>query len=72
MQKIFSYVFFLLGTIVMVLSILAIFGLIVLTQDPGGSNTWLYIGMLGFGLIICLVGYFMLSAGGGNNSDQLG
>ncbi len=68
MRRVFSYVFFLLGLLVMVLSILAIFGLIALPVD---ANVWLYFGMMGFGLILCLLAFFMLAPEGGVNPDQL-
>ncbi|HMA33282.1 MAG TPA: hypothetical protein VKY74_02285 [Chloroflexia bacterium] len=68
MRRVFSYVFFLLGLFVMVMSILAIFGLIAL---PLGDNLWLLVGMAGFGLILCLIAFFMLAPEGGSNPDEV-
>jgi hypothetical protein len=60
MRQVFSYVFFLLGLLVMVLSILNVFNLVNLQVD-----TWVAVAMLGVGLVICLISFFMLASGGG-------
>jgi hypothetical protein len=67
MRRVFSYVFFLLGLLVMILSILAIFGFITLPSE----NAWLYIGMMGFGLILCLIAFFMLSSESTANPEDM-
>jgi multisubunit Na+/H+ antiporter MnhG subunit len=66
MRRVFSYVFFLLGLLVMVLSILNIFRLLDLQVD-----LWVAVAMAGFGLILCLIAFFMLSPDGGPNTDEL-
>ncbi|HUS15185.1 MAG TPA: hypothetical protein VM536_09235 [Chloroflexia bacterium] len=66
MQRVFSYVFFLLGLLVMVLSILTIFGLIILPID-----TWVAVAMAGFGLILCLIAFFMMGGGNTSNPEEL-
>ncbi|MDQ6739443.1 MAG: hypothetical protein M3021_03500 [Actinomycetota bacterium] len=64
MRRVFSYVFFLLGLIVMILSILNIFNLIALVD-----NLWIAVAMVAFGLILCLIAFFMLSPESGPNPD---
>ncbi len=66
MRRVFSYVFFLLGLLVMVLSILNIFKLLDLQVD-----TWVAVAMAAFGLILCLIAFFMLAPEGGSNTDEL-
>ena len=66
MRRVFSYVFFLLGLVVMILSILNIFNLIDLQV-----GTWVAVAMAAFGLILCLIAFFMLTPEGGNNPDEL-
>ncbi len=66
MRRVFSYVFFLLGLVVMILSILNIFKLIILDVD-----TWVAVAMAAFGLILCLIAFFMLSPEGDQNPDEL-
>ena len=56
MRRVFSYVFFLLGLVVMILSILNIFNLINL-----GVSVWVAVAMAAFGLILCLIAFFMVS-----------
>jgi hypothetical protein len=61
MRRVFSYVLFLVGLFVLVLSILTIFFKI----TP--VDTALAEGMAAFGLILCLVGVFIAAAGAGAN-----
>jgi hypothetical protein len=66
MRKIFSYIFFLLGLLVMILSILNIFNLLDLQVE-----LWVAVAMAAFGLILCLIAFFMLAPEGGANPDEL-
>jgi len=66
MRQIFSYIFFLLGLLVMILSILNIFNLLDLQVD-----LWVAVAMAAFGLILCLIAFFMLAPEGGTNPDEL-
>ncbi len=66
MRRVFSYVFFLLGLVVMVLSILSIFGFVSVLAD---QKAWA-VGMAAFGLVLCLLGFFMVSGLGGINPDE--
>ena len=63
MRRVFSYVLFLVGLFVLVLSILTIFFKIT-TVD-----TALAVGMAAFGLILCLVGFFIAAAGAGADTN---
>lgn len=66
MRRVFSYVLFLFGLFCMMLSVLSIFRFI-----STGVDTWLAVTVAAFGLIICLVAFFMLAPGGGTDPDQL-
>ncbi len=66
MRRVCSSVFFLLGLLVMVLSILNIFKLLDLQVD-----LLIAVAMAAFGLILCLIAFFMLSPDGTPNSDSL-
>ncbi len=65
MRRLFSYVLFLFGMFCMMLSILSIFHFITTPVD-----SWLAVAVAAFGLIICLVAFFMLAPGGGTDPDQ--
>ena len=61
MRRVFSYILGLFGLFIMVLSVLAIFFGFTALKD----NTVLAVGMAAFGLILCLIGVFISSAGPG-------
>jgi len=58
MRRVFSYVLFLFGLFIMALSVMSIF-----FHTPQ-VDTAIAIGMMAFGLILCIVGFFIFSAGG--------
>ena len=61
MRRVFSYILFLFGLFIMALAVLAIF----FGYTDVGKNPWLAVGMAAFGLILCLIGFFISSAGTG-------
>jgi Co/Zn/Cd efflux system component len=58
MRRVFSYVLSLFGLFVMALSVVSIF------FGTPQVDTAIAIGMAAFGLILCMVGFFIFSAGG--------
>ena len=58
MRRVFSYVLFLFGLFIMALSVVSIF------FGTPQVDTAIAIGMLAFGLILIMVGFFIFSAGG--------
>ena len=63
MRRVFSIILFLFGFFVMVLSTLTIFFQI--TSVPFA----IAIGMAAFGLILCLLAFFIATAGAGTDTD---